>query len=145
MPEATRTHTTPRRTLFGAAALMALAIPARAADHNPDADLIAACAAFDVLERRYQATDFTHDDDTPEGEAADAERDAIALQQRDLLNTICTCRFTTIEGASALVRTLALYTNNFDGELWDDEPDGYRDERLRHALMRGLIATGGAA
>ncbi len=155
------TSVTPRRTLFRMASAMALAVAGSAkgegispapADEgasvtkipSPDAALIALCAKFDALERQYQGSDFTHDDDTPEGAAADAERDAIIQQQGPLLQHICAVPFTTMDGAVAVARTLALYTDDFDGYLWVEDRNDYFDARLTQALVRGLALVGGA-
>ena len=77
---------TTRRTLLAAASgaiassAIVTAAPVTLPDH-PDAELLAACAAFDELERAYLATDFASPDDTAEGIAADVERERIAGAQ----------------------------------------------------------------
>ena len=138
------TNVTPRRSLFGAAALLALATPARAADYNPDAELIALCAEFDALERQFLATDFAALPNTPAGEAAEQEQARLADGQRTIAGRISSTPFSTMQGAVALASTLAFFTGDMDGTLWTDD-DGYIDQRLHIALMRGLIRVRAAA
>ena len=56
---------------------------------HPDADLLAACAVHDDLERAYLATGFDHDSGTPEYDAAEAEQIRITAAQKPYVDRIC--------------------------------------------------------
>ncbi len=114
----------------------------QAAACNPDAALIAHCAAFDALERAYLATDFGHDDGTPEDEATEAERERLASAQEPIVDAICTLPPRTLAGFRAVASSLALW----DTELMRQHPTrNCTDDRLLRALVGGLIGQAPAA
>ena len=123
MPQAARTHTmgrvvAPSRRHLGAATLAALCGAAFAGavvlpdpgeaftvPASPDAELLAACAAFDALEAAYRATDFRAVPYTPEAIAAEAEQDRIAAAQKPLVARMTKLRAVTQEGRMARARS----------------------------------------
>ena len=131
MPKAD-THPTPSRRMAlrygGLAALAGLITPAiaGAAPAGWDAELIAACAQFDVLERRLQALS--------DDKYAD-EREAIRDEQFPLLDRICAANCTTLEGLRARVRTIALWEADAPTFAADET---YWNSRMFHALLRDL-------
>lgn len=118
------------------AAALAIGQPAHGVQSSPDAELIALCAEFDILEREFLATDFGAEADTPAGDHADAEQERIQEAQTELADRICGMRIDTLDGARALARTMAL--NNLD-LFRRASPDGCTNERLVGALVGGLI------
>ena len=158
MPKATSMPTTAganapaptRRHFLGGAALAALtggafgaaivlpdpgeAVPVIA---SPDAELLAACAAFDVLEAAYRATDFNAVPHTPEAYTADAEQDRISAEQRPLVVRMTELRATTHEGRMARARSLVASWPEImaDGE-------GSTLECLTYAIVRDLMGEG---
>lgn len=105
---------------------------------HPDAELIALCAQLDALERAYLATDFAADDDTPAGDAAEAERERIAAAQEPIVDAICASPPLTPAGAVAVAHSLALW----DAELLKKGGRGHcTDDRLLAALVRGLTGS----
>ncbi|MGI4944849.1 MAG: hypothetical protein ACRYHQ_30550 [Janthinobacterium lividum] len=154
MPKATHTHTTgcvvaPSRRQLGGATLAALcgaafagavvlpdrgeAFPAVA---SPDAELLAACAAFDALEGAYRATDFRAEPHTPEATAAEAEQDRITAAQRPLVARMTELRAVTHEGRVARARSLIGWWPEVmaDGE-------GTLGECLTYATLRDLVGA----
>ena len=127
-----------RRLAAGSAALLGLAgtgaaAPADAA--SPDAELIQLCAAFDALEREFQATDFNSLPYTPAAIVAEAEQDRLTAAQQPYLDRICACRPTTLAGAMALASTLV----SLDPEnIRQHAARGYTPDRLMLALLYGL-------
>ncbi len=152
MPEATHTHTTgcvvapSRRQLggsilaaaCGAAFAGALALPdpgeAFPAPTSPDAELLAACAAFDALEASYRATDFRTEPCTPEADAAEAEQHRITAAQEPLVARMTELRAVTHEGRVARARSLIGWWPEVmaDGE-------GTTGECLTYATLRDLV------
>ncbi|MGI4976253.1 MAG: hypothetical protein ACRYG6_04840 [Janthinobacterium lividum] len=104
---------------------------------NPDADLLATCAAFDALERAYRATDFDCAPRTPEDLVNDAERSRIATAQNPLVERMAELRAVTRAGQIARARSLALWKP----ELLNDEPSDF-GECLASAIVRDLIGEG---
>ncbi len=98
-----------------------------------DAELIAACAAFDALERQSLAT-FRTIDDIDGQDAGDAERDRISKLQEPHLDRILDLRATTITGVQAKARSLALE----DQELLKPGP-GDRRDCLISSIVEDLI------
>jgi len=145
MSKAVDTSTTSRRRLLAAAppAVLALsgAAVAASAAHNPDAELIALCVEFDVLERRIDAL-FDSLVSALTFEAADAAACVVEVDQHRLLNRICALTPSTDEGCKAVARSLAL--------LSPDHADpalpviGTMDERLANALARGMMGRAAA-
>ncbi len=145
---ANHNHTIPtsRRSLLAAGpAAMVLAGASiggavQAAVSSPDAELLAHCARMDALEREFLATDFGAIPNTPEGDHAEAEQARIADAQAPIVDAICARPPRTAAGAAAVAHSLALW----DAELFrEGGPDGYANNRLIAALVRGL--TGRAA
>lgn len=129
-------ETTARRSfLVSGAALASLASAGTVAQvANPDAELIRLCAAFDVLEERYQS-EFSGVETSEEWDRADAVADVIREQQEPILNAICACRPSTLEGFRAVANSLALW----DSELLKQAPgEGYTNNRLAVVLLRGI-------
>ena len=106
---------------------------------SPDADLLKACAAFDVLERAYIAAPGDFWPGTPEERAVEAERDRISAAQDPLVERICELRAVTREGQAARARSLALW----DAELMKPGP-GDTGTWLTAAIVRDLISEAGA-
>ncbi|MGI4941842.1 MAG: hypothetical protein ACRYHQ_14990 [Janthinobacterium lividum] len=158
MPKAITTPTTAgatapastRRRVLGGAALAALtggafgaaivlpnpgeAFPASA---SPDAELLAACAAFDALEGAYRATNFRAEPYTPEATAAEAEQDRITAAQRPLVARMTELRAVTHEGRVARARSLIGW--------WPDvmaDGEGTTGECLTYATLRDLVGEG---
>ena len=107
---------------------------------HPDADLLAACAAHDELERAYLATGFDHDSGTPEYDTAEAEQIRITAAQRPYVDRICKARPVLWEGHVARARTLALC----DPDLFR-RASGYANEAMLAAIVRDLLAGEGGA
>ena len=119
---------------FGAAVVLPDPSEAFPTPASPDADLLAACAAFDVLERAYRATDFGCTPYTPEDLANDAERDRISAAQWPLIERMTELRATTRAGQVARARSLALWRP----ELLESGP-GDISECLTSAIVRDLV------
>ena len=130
-----------RRSLLGGAAILAAApaLMSEATSAHPDAELLAACAAHDELERAYLATGFSYECGTPEYDAAeDYKLLKIAAQQNNKKN-ICEAGPVTWEGHAARARTLALC----DPDLFRRASD-YTNEAMLAAIVRDLIGVAGA-
>ena len=80
----------------------------RVAARHPDADLLAACVAYDALDREYFATDFEADADSLEAIAAEATRVRVAKQQEAYIDIIMDTRPMTPEGRAAQAHSLGL-------------------------------------
>ena len=144
MPKSYNPHstTTSRRKLLAAApAALALSGAAAApAAPNPDADLIAYCAAFDALEHKLSDAfaDITTD---AEQDAADAITVAVGEEQAPILDAICARPPSTPAGAAAVAHSLALW----DTELFRaGEAFRVPGERLVAVLVRGLMGSAAA-
>ncbi len=138
---------TTRRDLLGAAGFTALAgvaavsiarpdaqaVEVAPVVAHPDAELIAECAAFDVLERRYRAT-FDGVQTNEEWNAGDAERDRIHDQQELHYERITTMEAKTLEGLRAKARTAALENPEL---LKEDQ--GSRGGNLMLSIISDLI------
>ena len=79
-----------RRSLLGGAAILAAApaVMSEATSAHPDAELLAACAAHNELERAYLATGFSYECGTPEYDAAEAEQVRISAAQEPYVTRI---------------------------------------------------------
>lgn len=151
MLQANHTHNTgqgtvsasSRRQLIGGASLAALCgaafagavvLPDPGEAFSPsassDAELLAACAAFDALEAAYRATDFRAEPYTP----AEAEQDRITAAQRPLVARMTELRAVTHEGRLARARSLIGWWPEImtDGE-------GTTGECLTYATLRDLV------
>ena len=105
--------------------------PAVQAPAHPDAELLAACAAFDLLEQQYIDLGGNWPVGSPEDAAAEAERDRLYDAQDPLIARICELRAVTREGMAARARSLALW----DAELMKDGP-GDAGECFTAAIVR---------
>jgi len=138
---------TGRRSLLSAApAAMVLAGvgiggAVQAAAPGPDAELIAHCARLDALEREFLATDFGAMPNTPEGDHAEAEQARIADAQAPIVDAICAWSPQSPAGAVAVAHSLALCDADLSRR---GGPDGYPNDRLIAALVRGLIGRAAA-
>ena len=106
---------------------------------HPDADLLNACATFDMLERAYLANGFAHDPLTLKGVAIEAEQDRIQREQHPLVDSMCEMRAVTMEGQAARARSLALW----DAELM--KPQGDITGQFTQAIVRDLLAGSAGA
>ncbi len=123
-----------RRMMLKASIALSLATPVVAAPTAGDAEVIRLCAAFDVLERQYQA-EFRDVEAGEEWDRADAAADLIREQQEPILDAICACRPSTPEGFRALANSLVLQ----EGELLKQDPgEGGWNDRLARLLLRGI-------
>lgn len=127
-----------RGVLASAAGLLAFggttaAVQAAPGAH-PDAELIALCAAFDDLERRYRAS-FDRDSSAyvEDDDERDRVNDLIREAQDPLEERICAIRATTLDGWRARVRSIL---------LWDAEADPAEDSLcLGHSTDRRMTAA----
>ena len=141
-----------RRTLFAAATSVVIGsgitagAAASVADLVPpdtDADLIAACAHFNALER--QCRDRL-DAATTADEEDEADRFRVQLfgasDHRDwpALTRVCTTPASSLAAAVALATTISTFDSG-DIIARQDDPDGYVTSRLLAALMRCLLAS----
>lgn len=101
---------------------------------SPDAELLAACAAFDTLEAAYHATNFRAEPYTPEADAAEAEQGRIAAAQEPFVARMTELRAVTHEGRVARARSLIGWWPEImaDGE-------GTTGECLTYATLRDLV------
>ncbi len=102
---------------------------------SPDAELLEACAAFDDLERAYIAQSGAWPCDSPEADAAEAERDRLAAALEPFVDRMCELQAVTREGQAARARSLALW----DAELMKPGKV-YTNDRLTTAIVRDLLA-----
>ncbi len=103
---------------------------------GPDAELIAACRAFDALEVQEAALyrgATVEDEERFEPEAA-----ALSRQQAGLIGTICATRPVTPAGHLARARTLAMLEDVRPDVA--DQQDAPWDARLAAAIARDLAA-----
>ena len=133
-----------RPSLEEMAITKALAIPVTpvpAPGTHPDAELMAACAAFDAAERRYlsfyDGPDYIDDD----GEREEAMKPNEAERSR-LVELICRLRATTLEGHLARVRVVMLEDLELDPS--EDARSQYLNVSLLGALIRDLAEQAGA-
>ena len=101
---------------------------------QPDAELIRLCAEMVALERRIDAM-FAGPMTDASLEAAEAAACIIEVDQRRVLDRICTMTPVTMEGWLALARSVALISPDFA----DDDPEKNPDVRLASTLLRGLL------
>ena len=104
-----------------------------------DADLLEACAAFDVLERAYIALGGDYAPGSPEEDASEAERERLYEAQQPLVDRICDVRAFTIEGQLARARSLALW----DAELMKPQKDtgGWFTQAIVRDLLAGSVVA----
>jgi hypothetical protein len=125
------------------AILKALAVPVTpvpAPGTHPDAELMAACAAYDAAERRflsfYHGPDFIENDDERE-----VAMEPINAERQRLVTLICGLRATTLEGHLARIRVVML--EDLDLDPAEDAQSRYHNENLRGALLRDLAEHAG--
>ncbi len=97
-----------------------------------DDDLLAACRAFDALERAFIAVGGHHTG--AEEDAADAERECLRIAQEPLVDRICGQVAVTRDGQVARARSLALW----EPDLLDDA--GETGQRITAAILRDLMS-----
>ena len=107
---------------------------ARAAVPDREAELIAACAAFERL-----AVVYAEACGAAEDMAHDATLDRLDAAMSPWLATICRVPAETLGGLRAKARALAAW----DGDAFvpNDDPRGCTDERLRASLIRDLLTV----
>ena len=128
-----------RRKALSAGLALAFTAPtaglAAAGGAKPDAELIALCARFDVLERKATACTGNHPCGSPAERAADAKRAKIVVQQEELVEQIVDLPCTTAAGVFAVGRSLAGYLSP---EELEDENNHDMEHRLLAALLRAI-------
>ncbi len=135
--------TASRRRLLASAGLLTSglgriphdAATARRLQQDPDGTVIAACAVFNVLERRrldlIEGPGRIADDD-----ARDQALGPLAGEQQAYLDRLCRQRATTLAGHRARAISFALWDG---GELADRaRANGLLEDRLLAALVRDL-------
>jgi hypothetical protein len=128
-----------RKLLSTAPAAVVLAGTDAAAAHaaQPDAKLVALCAEFEVLERKFIASLAKNNE---EQDRADAICDAIYHEQAPIVAAITACCPTTLTGFTALAN-VAVMVNPMLVDV--AQTDGDYSERLLQVMLRGM--TGRAA
>jgi hypothetical protein len=134
-----------RALLTGSAAAVAtmatgVAVSAGTASASPDAELVGLCAEFDALERRIDA--LFEGVSALDFDAADAAACVIEVDQRRVLDRICTLTPTTDEGCRAVARSLAVLAPDYG--LPNVYVSATMDERLANLLARGMMGRAGA-
>ncbi len=139
-----------RRFLLEAGATIALSLGATAAvlapdptwatpaAAEPDAELLAACAEFDRLDRSHGAI-VNAAKTSAEEEEADRLVSAMEERWQAALDAVCSLRATTVAGHRARAASLALFVGGSKRMEADAEAGGYWDERLCAALVRDLV------
>ena len=145
MAQATDKTTILRRAaLLGAGAVLALPGVAAPAGASPgtDADLIAACAEFNVLERQFLALfdgpGRIEDDDEREEPVA-----RIHEAQKPILDRIVRLRATTMNGFLARIRTIML--EDLDLNPNKMAASQFMNEQLLGAFLRDFADLAGVA
>ncbi len=101
---------------------------------HPDADLIAACEAFDELEHEYIVSAKMSDGDTPEAHTAETDLDRIAELQSPIVARMFELKAVTPEGMAARARSLVLWAPHLVAPGTGDT-----GAVLVHAVLRDLI------
>lgn len=102
---------------------------------GPDAELLAACAAFDALEHEAMALQVGPGRITDD-EARSRALAVIVARQEPWLERMCAIRVTNPVCWQARARSLALW----DRDMLADYEEGYTDQRLLAALLRDMVA-----
>lgn len=102
---------------------------------GPDAELLAACAAFDALEHEAEALQ-AGPGRIVDDEARSRALDVVVARQEPWLERMCALRVTSPVAWQARARSLALW----DRDMLADYEDGYTDQRLLTALLRDMAA-----
>jgi hypothetical protein len=134
--------TTQTRGVKALAKAMAIPVtPVPPLGTHPDTELMAACAAFDGVERRllsfFYGTGAIEDDDE--------QREALLPieEERDrIVRLICSLRATTLEGHLARARVVML--EDLDLNPAEDAESSYLNVSLLGALLRDLAEHAGA-
>ena len=130
-----------REALFFAKTFAIAVTPVPPPGTHPDEELLAACAAFDVIERRYHT--FFHG---PAAIGDDDERDKalepVEAERDRLVREVCKLRATTLEGHLARVRVVMLEDLELDPA--EDAQSQYFNISLLGALIRDLAEHAGA-
>jgi hypothetical protein len=108
---------------------------------HPDAELMAACAAFDAAEREYlsffHGPDYIEDDNEREIALAPNEAERTRLARR-----VCGLRATTLDGHLARIRVVMLEDLELDPA--EDARSPFFNISLLGALLRDLADHAGA-
>ena len=102
---------------------------------GPDAELLAACAAFDALEHEAEALQVGPGR-IENDEARSRALAVIVARQEPWLERMCALRAGGPAGWRARARSLALW----DRDMLADYEMGYTDRRLLAALLRDMVA-----
>ncbi len=140
-------NATSRRSLFAGATavVMGAGITAGAdmAPVNQDAELIALCERFNVIELRCRARlDSAHT--AEEEDRAEEFRKQLCggkhHQDWPVFNRVCTTPGSSYAAAVALASSIAIFnTGKVVGP--EDDPEGYMTDRLTAALIRCLLGS----
>lgn len=130
-----------RYLLRDAMALASGTAPAVEPPPSPDAELLAACEAFMVLERKagalYEPRCATIEEEDARLPGIEAAVEVIAAEQEPLLARMVALRPHTLEGARARARALALLDEDAgavtEGDFWNHQ--------LAGAVVRDLIGN----
>jgi hypothetical protein len=123
---------------------LVMTAPIAAAAESPDAELLAAIAQFDALERRIWPPEGRNCETFEEEHAADALAEPLKVEQRALLSRICTTPARTIDGLRARARSLVLWAPDIGVEIAESDRGRFGwDDWMVSALIRDL--TGGHA
>lgn len=134
-----------RRSLMADGGLQTLSYTASAAPGSEapvglDAQLIAACLAYDALERCVDAfNDPTDPAYIEDDHARDRATAPIEAEQVPLLERICTLRAATPEGSRARARSLLLRRKDIDPAVDAAALHRSWDDRLIVAALRDLL------
>lgn len=102
---------------------------------GPDAELLAACAAFDTLEHEVEAL-HVGPGRIVDDEVRSQAMAAIVARQEPWLERMCAIRVASPVCWQARARSLALW----DRDMLAGYEDGYTDQRLLAALLRDMVA-----
>ncbi len=102
---------------------------------GPDAELLAACAAFDALEHEAEALHLGPGR-IADDEARSQALAAIVARQEPWLERMCAIRVASPVCWQARARSLALW----DRDMLVGYEHGYTDQRLLAALLRDMVA-----
>ncbi len=117
------------RGLLGSAAALLVTAPTAPVHPHPDAELLAACAAFDKRVRACFDICRLRDG------TGDAELDRLSDAEDPLVKRMCELRAITKEGTAARARSLVLWAP------WViDEESSYTDQTLLRAIIRDLAS-----
>ncbi len=104
-------------------------------DGRDDAELIAVCAEFDVIERHINSHYAGGSRNIEDDEERDAAIAPMEEAQAPLLERIIALRATTLDGFMARARTLALWDLDAMRQIG---PGHYLEDRMLAALLRDM-------